>query len=188
MKKFLPFLTLVFLLGLIGISTYNLNKKQEVEQNLQDEFGNEKSDVHFAKTKIILPEFALADLYDEDESFSKKDLIGKYSVINFFASWCTTCRAEHDILMKLKSENIVDVYGVAWRDIDENTKNYLKNGGNPFTKVAKDNQGLFTRITGMQAIPETLIVDPKGNVIMRYRGNLQDFNLDEIRAVVKKKK
>lgn len=182
MQKFLPFLTLLFLVSLIGISTYNLNKKQQVEE-LQN---SDELNVHFSKIKISLPEFSLPDLSDEEKSFSKKDLIGKYSVINFFASWCTTCRAEHEILMRLQSEKIIDIYGIAWRDIDENTKNYLKDSGNPFKKVGKDSQGLFTKITGIQAIPETLIIDPKGNVVMRYRGNLQEFSIDEIKEFLKK--
>lgn len=185
MKKFLPFLTLIFLVGLIGLSTYNLNRKQEVEQDLPSSTSSQSDNIHFAKEKIILPEFSLPDLFDENSDFSKKDLIGHYSVINFFASWCTTCRAEHDLLLKLKNEDIVEIYGIAWRDIDNNSKALLKNSGNPFNRVAKDSRGLFTKIIGIQAVPETLVIDPKGNVVMRYRGNLQDFSLDEIRDVVK---
>jgi cytochrome c biogenesis protein CcmG/thiol:disulfide interchange protein DsbE len=128
----------------------------------------------------------LPDLFDENRDFSKKQLIGKYSIVNFFASWCTTCRAEHEILMRLKDENIVDIYGVAWRDIDENTKDYLSRHGNPFKMVAKDNQGLFSKIINIEAIPETLIVDKEGNVVMRYQGNLQDFSVDEIREFLRK--
>lgn len=184
MKKFLPFLTLLFLVGLIGISTYNLNKKQAVEQ-----FTNStESGIHFVKTKIILPEFSLPNLFDENQEFSKKDLVGKYSVVNFFASWCTTCRAEHDILLRLQNEGIIDLYGIAWRDIDENTKSYLNKSGNPFKKIAKDSRGLFTQITGIEAVPETLLVDPKGNVVMRFRGNLQEFSIDEIREFLQKNK
>jgi len=187
MKNFIPFLTLVFLISLIGLSTYNLNKKQEVEQEPQNLSDSTESNLHFVKTKIILPEFSLPDLFDENQNFSKKNLLGKYSIINFFASWCTTCRAEHDVLLRLQSEGIVDLYGIAWRDIDENTKDYLKKSGNPFKIIAKDSQGLFTKITGIQAVPETLIIDPSGNVVMRYRGNLQEFSIDEIKAFLKAK-
>lgn len=184
MKKFLPFLTLLFLVSLIAISTYNLTKKQEVARGLQDSFGTEKSDVHFARVQISLPEFSLADLFDESITFSKKDLKEKYSVVNFFASWCTTCHAEHQVLLALKSLDIADIYGIAWRDIDENTKDYLRKNGNPYKKVAKDSKGLFTRITGIEAVPETLIIDPKGDVVMRYRGNLQDFSIEEIQHFI----
>ncbi len=186
MKKYLPFLTLVFLISLIGISTKQLSKKQEVIEELQNA-SELDSGVHFFKQKIILPEFSLSDLFNENENFSKKDLVKKYSLINFFASWCATCRAEHEILLRLQSEGIIDIYGVAWRDIDKNTKSYLKSSGNPFKKVAKDSTGLFSKITGIDAIPETLIIDPDGNVVMRYRGNLQDFSIDEIKRFLKNK-
>jgi hypothetical protein len=88
-------------------------------------------------------------------------------------------------LLKLQSEKIIDIYGIAWRDIDENTKSYLEESGNPFKKVAKDSRALFTKITGIEAVPETLIIDPKGNVVMRYRGNLQDFSIDEVKEFLR---
>jgi cytochrome c biogenesis protein CcmG/thiol:disulfide interchange protein DsbE len=180
MQKYIPFLVLFFLVGLIGVSTYKLNQKQEIAEDLPTAANPDAFNIHFVKTNIELPEFSLPDLFDDKENFSKEDLMGKYSIINFFASWCTTCRAEHDVLLRLRDAKIANIYGIAWRDIDDNTKKFLQESGNPFTKIAKDNAGLFTRITGIEAVPETLIVDPKGKVVMRYRGNLQDFSIEEI--------
>ncbi len=188
MKKFLPFLTLLFLVGLIGISTYNLNKKQSAEQELRNSVDDDKKNLHFTSVKIVLPEFSLPDLHNDKLDLSRNDFLGKYSIINFFASWCTTCREEHEILMRLKREGIADMYGVAWHDIDDNTMSYLKKNGDPFIKVAADNRGLFTKITGIEAVPETVIVDPEGVVVMRYRGNLQEFSIDEIAQFIKKHK
>ena len=187
MKRFLPFLTLFFLLGLIGFSTYKLNKKQSNNDG-QDQKSSQESNIHFEQTKIFLPEFSFPDLFDESGEFSKKDLMGKFSIVNFFASWCTTCRAEHEVLLRLQQEGIIDIYGVAWRDIDKKTKDYLEDSGNPFKKVAKDSQGLFNKITGIEAVPETLIIDKSGNVVMRYRGNLQEFSIDEIKNFLEQNK
>jgi cytochrome c biogenesis protein CcmG/thiol:disulfide interchange protein DsbE len=184
MKKYLPFFVLIFFVSLIGISTYKLSKTQEIVEGGIIDGDREESRIHFNKTKIILPEFTLNDLFEEGKKFTKKDLIGKYSVINFFASWCTTCRMEHQILMNLKAEGIAEVYGVAFRDIDENTKAFLSEHGNPFHRVAKDSKGIFTDIIGLKAVPETVIVDPNGDIVMRYRGNLQEFSVDEIREFV----
>lgn len=176
----------MFLIGLIGISTYNLSQKQAVETTPIAANEPAGSSIHFVKTRISLPDFTLPDLYDGNKTFSKKTLLGKYSIINFFASWCTTCRAEHNILLRLQSEKIIDIYGVAWRDIDENTKRYLEKSGNPFKSTAKDGHGLFTDLIGLESIPETLIIDPKGNIVMRYRGNLQDFSINEIKEFLRK--
>lgn len=188
MKKFIPFFTLIFVISMMAISTYRMNNKQAIPQNETSEEGEREEGIHFAKTNIALPEFSLPDLYDSPKEFSKKDLTAKYSIINFFASWCATCRAEHEILLRLKDEKIIDIYGIAWRDIDENTKSYLQKSGNPFKKVAKDSRGLFTQIAGIQAIPETWIVDEKGIIVRRFRGNLQDFSIDEIRNFLNSKK
>jgi cytochrome c biogenesis protein CcmG/thiol:disulfide interchange protein DsbE len=184
MKKFLPILILAFLLGVIGLSTHKINKSQDkmIEQHSLESEG---SNVGFTPVKIHLPDFSLPDLFDDSANFSKKDLQKNYSLINFFASWCTTCRAEHAILMRLHDEKIIDIYGVAWRDIDDKTKEYLAREGNPFTKTAKDSQGLFHKITGIEAVPETLLIDKEGNVVMRFRGNLQEFAIDEIKEFLK---
>jgi cytochrome c biogenesis protein CcmG/thiol:disulfide interchange protein DsbE len=176
-KKYLPFLTLIFLVSLIAFSIYKLNSRQ------QGEIGgsNNEPDINFAKVSIALPDFSLPDLFDKDAQFEKENLLGHYSLVNLFASWCTTCHAEHEILLQLKAENIIDIYGIAWRDIESKTKKYLATAGNPFKRVAKDSGGLFTKMTGLNAIPETWIVDPQGTVVMRFRGNLQSFNIDEIK-------
>ncbi len=187
MKRFLPFLILIFLVNVIGFATYNLNKQQDFEKKNKSPNSDDNFSVHFEKEKIVLPEFSFPNLFNEKEDFSKQNLIGKYSLINFFASWCSTCKSEHEVLLRLQRENIVDIYGIAWRDIDENTKNYLKKSGNPYKLIATDSRGLFSKITGIQAVPETLIIDKKGNVVMRFRGNLQDFSINEIRDFLKNK-
>ena len=191
MKKFndfIPFLTLIFLLSVIGISTYKISNKQQIQQEEFSKNSAENFDSRFSREKIVLPEFSLPDLFDSSKDFSKKDLVKKYSLVNFFASWCTTCRAEHENLMRLKDSGIIDIYGVAWRDIDDNTKSYLQSNGNPFVKVATDAQGLFTKIIGINAVPETLIIDREGNVILRYSGNLEETSVAEIKEFLAKNK
>jgi cytochrome c biogenesis protein CcmG, thiol:disulfide interchange protein DsbE len=180
-SKYLPFFMLVFFISIIGLSTYKINAKQQIGQKDLSADVSKITTNFFSKENILLPEFSLPDLYDENKHFSDKDLKGKYSLINFFASWCTTCHAEHEVLLRLKSEGIIDMYGVAWRDIDDNTKSYLKESGNPFTQVASDNRAIFTKIIGIKAVPETLIVNPEGRVVLRYQGNLEDYAISEIR-------
>ncbi len=184
LSSFTPFFVLVFLVSVIGFATYKISKKQEIElQNIGQNF-----DSRFIKEKIVLPEFSLPDLYDEGGNFTKKDLLGKYSLINLFASWCSTCRAEHQVLMRLKDEGIVDIYGVAWHDINQNTKEYLAKEGNPFKKVAADNQALFSKFVGTQAIPETFLVNEDGDVVWRFRGNLEEYAVGEIQNFLKEQK
>ena len=51
-----------------------------------------------------LPSFSSINLYNNEETLMSDNLKGKYTLINFFASWCTPCRAEHHLFLKLKKK------------------------------------------------------------------------------------
>ena len=182
MKKFIPLVILIILILAIALATYRIN-----EQTLTD-LDSKDSSIHFNDVEIKLAEFELPDLFDEKKKFSNANLQGEYHLVSFFASWCSTCRAQHDVLMRIKNENIIDIYGIAWRDIKENTKSYLEKSGNPYKLVASDSKALFSKIAEINAVPETWIVDKNGVVVMRYRGNLQEFALDEIKNFLEQNK
>lgn len=180
MNKFTPFAILAFLIILISVSTYKLSKKQEVALTSSDDKNSSKIGINFFDTNIILKDFSLNNLFDNSDKLTKKTFENKYTIINFFASWCSTCLAEHEILLELQSRNLADIYGIAWHDIDENTKHYLEKYGNPFSKTFVDSKGDLGRIVGIKAIPETLIINDEGVVVKRFQGNLQEFSIDEI--------
>ncbi|MBM5781823.1 MAG: redoxin domain-containing protein [Pelagibacterales bacterium] len=180
-SNFWPFFILIIFITIIGFSTYKIKAKQ---QNLANNLDQNSLDF-FVSENIELQNLNLPNLYNQNDSFSIKDLKGKYSIINVFASWCTTCRAEHEYLLQLQQEKIVDIYGVAWRDINENTKNYLEKSGNPFIKVASDNKALLTEIASLRAVPETFVVNPEGKIILRHQGNLEHASLAELRRILK---
>lgn len=152
-------------------------KKQTAESSLNQ--------LSFNKTNFPLPDFSLPNLYEEGFNISKKDLLGKYVVLNFFASWCSTCVAEHNTLFTLQQQGFVDLYGVAWQDLNENTLKFLKEKGNPYLKVIADGSGEFSKITNLEAVPETWLVNPKGVVVLRWQGNLQDFAIEELEKYIR---
>ena len=81
-----------------------------------------------------LPTIEYADtVYDGAvfNGFAKSDLqLNEISVLNIWASWCTPCRAEHEILMKIKDLDI-PLYGINYRDKLENAVKFLDELGNP---------------------------------------------------------
>jgi cytochrome c biogenesis protein CcmG/thiol:disulfide interchange protein DsbE len=192
MNKFIPLAVLLTFLLLIFYAVSNINKNHNDNATSLDEASSEEisaknheGEVNFVETSIDLPDFIIPDIYESGKSFTKKDLMGKYTIINFFASWCSTCLAEHDILLRMQSEAVADLYGIAWRDINENTLKFLQKNGNPFSKVGADNKGTFSKIANIEAVPETWLINPKGQIVLRLKGNLHDFSIDEIKRYLK---
>ena len=48
--------------------------------------------------------------------------------------------------MQLFDEKKINIYGIAWMDIDYNTKEYLSQNGNPYLKIGLDSKGVFSKI------------------------------------------
>jgi thiol-disulfide isomerase/thioredoxin len=84
--------------------------------------------------------------------------MGKYTIINFFASWCDPCLDEIPELKKFseKSTNAT-VIGVALDD-EKNVKKLIEDMKINY-QVVLDN-GKFSKNLGISSIPTTLIVGP----------------------------
>jgi cytochrome c biogenesis protein CcmG, thiol:disulfide interchange protein DsbE len=94
---------------------------------------------------------------------------GKVTVVNFWASWCPPCRAEHPTLTALAAEGI-QVIGVNMRDRESDALAFLAEEGNPFKSVSFDPKGRTLIEWGVTAPPETFIVNGQGIVVYRFIG------------------
>jgi cytochrome c biogenesis protein CcmG/thiol:disulfide interchange protein DsbE len=92
---------------------------------------------------------------------------GKLVAVNFFASWCLPCRAEHPYLKQLSAELGVPFIGIAWKDKAEAARGYLADLGDPYAATALDENGRTGIDFGITGVPETFLVDAEG--IVRYR-------------------
>ncbi|MFN3723127.1 MAG: DsbE family thiol:disulfide interchange protein [Paracoccaceae bacterium] len=96
---------------------------------------------------------------------------GQVTVVNFFATWCPPCRAEHPVLMQMAADG-VRVAAINIMDDDAKAITYLAQEGNPFFAVATDPQGRNRVEWGVTAPPETFIIRGDGTVAMRFIGPL----------------
>ena len=96
---------------------------------------------------------------------------GEVTVVNFWASWCPPCRAEHPTLQALADQGY-RVAGVNFRDQAEDAASYLEDYGNPFFATGFDLRGRVAIDWGVTAPPETFIVGPDGTVLNRFIGPL----------------
>lgn len=96
---------------------------------------------------------------------------GEVTLVNFWASWCPPCRAEHPKLLQMQAEGIA-IIGVNFKDTESAATKYLRQDGNPFAGVGFDPQGRTAINWGVTAPPETFIVSPDGIVLFRFAGPL----------------
>lgn len=96
---------------------------------------------------------------------------GEISIVNFWASWCPPCRAEHPRLLALQAEGF-KVLGVNFKDDEADALSYLEEEQNPFSGLAFDSKGRTAIDWGVSAPPETFIVDGDGTVLYRFVGPL----------------
>ncbi len=96
---------------------------------------------------------------------------GRVVLVNFWASWCPPCRAEHPTLTALAAEGI-PLIGVNMMDREGDALAFLAADGNPFSSIAFDPKGRTRLEWGVTAPPETFIVNGKGEVVYRFIGPL----------------
>ena len=78
------------------------------------------------------PRFRLAELQEPARTFDSNDMHGKVWMLNVWASWCVSCRAEHEVLTALARTGAVRVYGLDYKDERGNALSFLKTFGNPY--------------------------------------------------------
>ena len=135
---------------------------------MQRENPTDLPSVFIDKPAPVLPDTGLAGI----PVLSAKDLAtGQVTVVNFWATWCPPCRAEHPVLKQMAADGI-RVAGVNMMDDDVKALEYLTDEGNPFFAVATDPKGRFRVEWGVTAPPETFIIRGDGTIAFKFIGPL----------------
>jgi cytochrome c biogenesis protein CcmG, thiol:disulfide interchange protein DsbE len=121
------------------------------------------------------PRLVLPALDAQSAAFTPADLAaGHVSVINVFASWCAPCRTETGQLEALAKLPGVALYGLTQKDKPAATRAFLDEVGNPFARIARDDDGRASIEWGVYGVPETYVVDGRGIIRLKYVGALTD--------------
>jgi peroxiredoxin len=105
---------------------------------------------------------------------STEDMKGKVTLVNFWATSCTTCVAEMPQIIasynQFKSQGFDTVAVAMSYDPPSYVVNYAQTRALPF-KVAIDNTGAVAKAWGdVKLTPTTYLVNKRGEIVKRYVG------------------
>ncbi len=118
------------------------------------------------------PSFTAPLLDRSQATFTPKSMQGQVWLLNVWASWCTTCRAEHPLLMDIQQRHGIPIVGLNYEDEALNGTAWLSAQGNPYTWTPKDQDGRIGMELGVYGVPETFVIDKQGRIRMRHAGPL----------------
>lgn len=127
------------------------------------------------------PLFDLETLRPPPERVKLADLRGRPAVLNFWASWCQPCREEAPELvrMAMKYSDRVRFVGVNILDGREEAMKYLNEFEIPYSTV-RDPRAITGKRFGVTGAPETVFIDPRGNVVGKYIGAFREGQLEKL--------
>lgn len=98
---------------------------------------------------------------------------GRVSLLNVWATWCVTCRQEHEFLNTLKAQGI-SIYGINYKDNNDDAQNWLAELHNPYVFSVVDEDGRLGLNLGVFGAPETYVIDKQGFIRYKHIGDVNE--------------
>ena len=158
--KILIFIITFFVMGVFFIG---LNKETNYDTNSL--IGKKISNINL-------------EYFDENKFYTDDDLKkNNYTLINFWASWCSPCRDEHPLLIQLSKEKNLKLLGINFKDKKKQAILFLNNLGNPYDFLTKDELGKNSVKFGIYGIPESILVNKDLIILKKFIGplSIEDF-------------
>ena len=117
-----------------------------------------------------VPDFTLPAVQGRSLGLLSADLRGEVSLVNVFASWCTACRDEHPLFMRLAKSGTVPLHGLNYKDRPADAEAWLNTLGDPYMRTGADRDGRVAIDWGVYGVPETYVVGVDGRIAHKHVG------------------
>ena len=171
MQNIIKLITVSLLVFILGIFYLSLNRSSNYDTKFL--VGNKLADIELRSLQ--------SDKFFVNDDFKNN----KYTLINFWASWCAPCRVEHPYLMRLSKKKGIKLLGINFKDKKINALKFLEELGDPYDYLAKDSSGKQSVNFGIYGIPESILIDNKFNILKKIIGPLNERDLEEIKKIIK---
>lgn len=135
--------------------------------------NNDPKELPSVLTGKPLPSFELPDI-NQQTTHTNQDLPQKPFLLNVWGSWCIACHQEHPYLMQLAQH--IDIVGLNWAadnpNEEQEAQEFLRQLGNPYHLILKDDNAKLVTDLGVYGAPETFLIAPNQQILLRYAGVL----------------
>ncbi|MFP5470087.1 MAG: TlpA family protein disulfide reductase [Bacteroidia bacterium] len=150
-----------------------------------------KEQLHEEKNEVV-ESFSFYDLKNKTSVYSSS-LKGKVVVLNYWATWCSSCRRElpyyNKAAMYFADNNNIEFWAVnsgGNTETDEKVLNFI-NGKNYAFNVALDENS--SNILNVGVLPTLAIIDKEGNLRVYHSGfstaeDLEQYIIDEVNKLL----
>jgi cytochrome c biogenesis protein CcmG, thiol:disulfide interchange protein DsbE len=132
-----------------------------------------------------MPSFNLSSVYDENTRLSEQQLKGKPALLNVWATWCPTCKQEHEQLNRIAREEGVTIYGINYKDERAKAQDWLTRYEDPYVLNIYDDKGTLGLDLGVYGAPETYILDKDGIIRYRHVGEVNEKVWAKLRGLMR---
>lgn len=136
--------------------------------------GFQLEDPHRLPSALIgkpFPDFQAQRLAGGDGALvGREDLLGSPTLVNVWATWCPTCKAEHEELLHIRARAPVRIIGVNYKDDPAKARRWLRDYGDPYEFNLVDLDGALGVELGVYGAPETFLLNAAGEVVFKQVG------------------
>jgi len=106
-------------------------------------------------------------------------------VLNFWASWCEPCQVEAPLLQRAQARLQragATVLGVTYLDATPDSRSFVRRFRLTYPNL-RDNNGAFAHSYGTDQLPETFVIDRRGDIAAISRGEIGQPFIDRAIAL-----
>lgn len=113
------------------------------------------------------------------------DFKGQNLIVNFWATWCPSCRREIPAFLQLSKITDTKILLINQGEDTLTVKNYLKEESLEFENIFLDQTNQMSRIFSVKGLPTTLFFDKLGNLRYTNLGLISASDLDRLNKKLK---
>lgn len=130
-----------------------------------------------------LPAFEIASLEDENVMLTQDSFKGEPALVNVWATWCPSCKAEHAQLNRIKAQGY-KVIGINYKDDRDAAKVWLDKYQDPYALNVYDQSGDLGLDLGVYGAPETYVIDSEGIIRFKHVGVVDEAVWQDLKAIM----